>query len=70
MKRFGETSEALLDMYKSELTLKRNIYENICHSESKSELTFLLACWAHDPYIDSMTLLKLEAMTAETGHET
>ena len=66
---FRETSHALINMYKSELTLKRNIYENICHSENKSELTFMLACWAHDPYMDNSTLLKLDAMAAETGHE-
>lgn len=30
----------------------------------------MLSCWAHDPYLDDWILMKIDAMVAETGHET
>lgn len=56
-------------MYKSELELKQNIYENICHSQDKKELMFMLSCWSHEPYLDEVSMLGIDAMVAETGHK-
>ena len=63
-----KAGEDLLSSYQQELTLKRNIQENICHSQDKRELMFMLACWSHEPFLDENVLLKIDAMTTETGH--
>lgn len=68
MDKFEQATKSLTEMYQREWELKQSICENICHSQSKDELMFMLASWSHEPYLDEITMLNIDAMVAETGH--
>ncbi|XP_067941495.1 cyclin-dependent kinase 2-interacting protein-like isoform X1 [Watersipora subatra] len=70
IERFVQASQRLLQLYQKEMILKKNILENICHSKNKAELMFILACWAHEPYLEKTGMLSIDAMVTETGHVT
>jgi len=65
-----QAAEELLSMYKKEFELKKTICENICHSENKTEILFMLAAWKHEPYLEDAVAVHTQAMIRETGHET
>ncbi|KAK7488625.1 hypothetical protein BaRGS_00020078 [Batillaria attramentaria] len=60
------TFDGLHKMYAKELSLKKQIAQNIAHSSSRELLTFYSVAWLHEPYINSQ--LPLESLLLETGH--
>ncbi|XP_046666696.1 cyclin-dependent kinase 2-interacting protein-like [Homalodisca vitripennis] len=66
--RFDETWSMITNAYETELALKIYIKENVAHTTTEANLMFLLAAWAHQPYVETSVDVALEALLKETGH--
>uniref|UniRef100_A0A1B6GKZ2 Cyclin-dependent kinase 2-interacting protein n=1 Tax=Cuerna arida TaxID=1464854 RepID=A0A1B6GKZ2_9HEMI len=66
--RFDETWSLITNAYETELALKIYIKENVAHTTTEANLMFLLAAWAHQPYVETGVDVALEALLKETGH--
>ncbi|XP_071080068.1 cyclin-dependent kinase 2-interacting protein-like [Haliotis cracherodii] len=66
---FVNTMDQLIEMYLSELKLKKSIAENVAHAESRQIMMFYSAAWIHQPYVEDSAQMLMESLITETGHK-
>ncbi|XP_037550696.1 cyclin-dependent kinase 2-interacting protein [Nematolebias whitei] len=67
-KDFEENCGALLVDFRQELKLKQTILEELAHTTNSDLNVVYLSCWLHQPFIQTQSRLRLEALLLETGH--
>ena len=63
--RFLNSFREWLHGFRKDLELKRWIVQHICHSSSKEELMFYVACWTYEPYLPPKS--SMNCVLHETG---
>ena len=58
----GHYSQDIFLAYSQELSLKQSIVDDFLIQTDRDTLTVYLSCWLHQPYIDTQSTDKLEAM--------
>ncbi|XP_067681624.1 cyclin-dependent kinase 2-interacting protein-like [Haliotis asinina] len=66
---FVVTMDQLIEMYLSELKLKKSIAENVAHAENRQTMMFYSAAWIHEPYVEDSAQMLVESLITETGHK-
>ncbi|XP_046545122.1 cyclin-dependent kinase 2-interacting protein-like [Haliotis rubra] len=66
---FVITMDQLIEMYLSELKLKKSIAENVAHAENRQTMMFYSAAWIHQPYVEDSAQMLVESLITETGHK-
>ena len=62
-----ESAAELLNMYESELRIRKTLYQNIAHAKSHDILMVHSAIWLHQPCVKENAAFILESMLRETG---
>uniref|UniRef100_A0AAY5K8T5 Cyclin-dependent kinase 2 interacting protein n=1 Tax=Esox lucius TaxID=8010 RepID=A0AAY5K8T5_ESOLU len=66
--QFADVSSKLYEAYNQELTLKRDILQELAHTTNPDLSMVYLSCWLYQPYVDDSAKLLLESLLLETGH--
>lgn len=66
--KFGHVFEEILLAYSTEFKVKTLVAENFGSCESENKMSFFIAAWMYQVYVDEKTNLSLEKLLLETGH--
>ena len=66
----GEYSQDIFQAYSQELSVKESIIGGMLRQTDRDTLTVYLSCWLYQPYLDSHSSDRLEAMLVECGLQT
>lgn len=65
---FESWSHSVWYWFRSELSLKSQIIQDLAHCENPDLVLVYLSLWIHEPQIPVRTRLELEGLLLETGH--
>lgn len=66
---FASLSSQLHACYQQELALKQLILRELAHTTDPQLSMVYLSAWLHQPYLDDLIKLRLQALLLETGHK-